>query len=153
MKRYIRANTNNGIIIYRSGSVDPNVIANSDTGVFFANDPGYFHNHNQMTFTEPYKQYLLLPNARVWDPAKEFEVYEAESWGCIFCLMTDLEKFGLSDEYDYEMDEAYGATSTDSLAIAGKELGYDATVIRDVWYAHGYYDEYAVYNPSVIQPL
>jgi hypothetical protein len=144
---------NNGVILYRSGNTKPSVILNSDRGVFFSTDPAYFVNHSQMDFPEETRKYLLSPTAKVWDPAKEFELYEADSWSNIVCLMTDLEKFGIEDECDYEIEEKYGVTSTDGLAIAGKNLGYDATVIRNIWYRHGAFDEYAVYNPSVIKPL
>ena len=68
-------------------------------------------------------------------------------------LLADLDKFGIEDECDWEVDEGYGITSTDGLAIAGKRLGYDATVIRDIFYHHGYFDEYAVYNPDIIKSI
>ena len=156
MKRYIKSSEEipeGGVILYRSGSTDPDTIANSDRGVFFTTGPDYFDNHPYITFKEEFRRYVLLPNARVWDPKSEFEFYEAENWDKIVCRISDLEKFGLEDECDWEIDEGYGITSTDGLAIAGKELGYDATVIRDVWYFHGSYDEYTVYNPAVIQPF
>jgi len=156
MKRYIRSNGDipqGGIVLYRVGSTDPNIIANSDRGVFFTTDPDYFDNHPKMTFDEDYKQYLLFPNARVWDPEKDFKVFDNDGYDKIYCLISDLDKFNIYDECDWEIDEGYGITSTDGLAIAGKKLGYDATVVRDIWYHHGRFDEYAVYNPSVIQPL
>lgn len=154
MKKYIKATQVDGTILYRSGSVEPSAIANSDRGVFFADSPKYFYKHPYINFEkmEPYKRYMLLPNAKVWEPEKEFEEFVVNSWDYIGCLISDLEKFGLEDECDWEMDEGWGATSTDGLAIAGKELGYDATVIRGVDYHHGYFDEYAIYNPAVIKP-
>lgn len=151
MKRYVKSDTTSGIALYRSGSVDPDVMRNSDRGVFFTTSPEYFINHTKMDFTEDFKQYLLLPNARIWDPSAKFDLFEVDGYDYICCLTSDLEKFGIEDECDWELDEGLGVTSTDGLAIAGKQLGYDATVIRDVWYAHGHFDEYAVYNPNVIK--
>ena len=154
MKRYIRTNSNiSGTILYRSGSTDPNIIANSTKGVFFVTDPEYFNDHPYMDFDEQYKQYLLLPSARVWEPEKEFEVFEINNWDYISCLLSDLEKFGLYDECDWEIEDGYGVTSTDGLAIAGKKLGYDAMAIHHIYYHHGYFDEYVVYNPAVLREL
>lgn len=154
MKRYIRGHENivpDGTILYRSGSIDPAVILNSDRGVFFATSADYFNNHSKMSFTDKVNAYLLLPSANVWDPQADFTVYNSDSYDRIFCLLSDLACFDIEDESDVDMPDGYGITSTDGLAIAGKKLGYDATVIRNIWYHHGYYDEYAVYNPLVLR--
>ena len=153
MKRYIRADTSDGVILYHEGVVDPLRMRNSLMGVFFATRPDYFVQHPYITFTKNIQQYLLLPTARVWDPLTDFELFEPEGWDKIRCLQSDLDRFDIWDECDWELDAKYGITSTDGLGFAGKKLGYDATVIRGVRYRHGTFDEYAVYNPSVIKLL
>lgn len=153
--KYIKSteDISDGIILYRSGSIAPDIILNSDRGVFFTSDASYFDNHPKMQFDEDFQKYLLLPTARVWDPSAEFDMFEIDGYDKICCLISDLDKFGIDDECDWELDEKLGVTSSDGLAIAGKKLGYDATVIRNIWYHHGTFDEYAVYNPSVIRTL
>ena len=149
----IYAKTNDGVILYRDGEVEG--LENSPMGVFFTTDLEYLNN-NQNLYNHSHtraKRYLLLPQAKIWNPASEFEYYEAWSWDNIVCTTADLEKFGLYDECDYEIDEGYGVTSTTGLAEAGKRLGYDATLISDVCLFGPHYDEYAVYNPMVITPL
>lgn len=156
MKRYIKSaydDIGDGVILYRIGNTEPSIISTSPMGVFFANKPDYFYNHPKMNFTGDFKRYMLAPNALVWDPAKDFTVFDNDGYDKIYCLLSDLDKFGLEDECDWEVAEGYGITSTDGLAYAGKRLGYDALVIRHIWYQHGYFDEYVVYNPDVIKPI
>ena len=149
--------SNIGIILYRDGSIDYMEV--SPTGVFFTTDLAYLKNNEDMGdfgSAERAETYLLLPQAKVWNPAIEFKYYEPWGWGNIVCTVGDLEKFGIDDECDWEIDEGYGVTSTDGLAWAGKQLGYDATLISDVPRNHGWgerFDEYAVYNPAVLRRL
>ena len=153
MKIYAKSDNSDGVILYRDGEVEG--LENSRMGVFFTTDLAYLTN-NQNLYNHSHlnaKRYLLLPQAKVWDPASEFEYYDAWSWDNIVCTLSDLERFGIEDECDYEMDEGYGVTSTNGLALAGKRLGYDATLISDVCLFGSAYDEYAVYNPAVIKPL
>lgn len=147
----------NGIMLYRVGGIDK--MLDSRKGLFFSTNLDYFRNNDNLGkdySPEKARRYRLLPNAKVFDPAKEFEYFDPNSWWDIRCMMSDLNRFGIEDECDFEMDEEYGVTSTDGLALAGKKLGYDATVIRgiprDRW-MHNPFDEYAVYNPAVLRRL
>lgn len=156
MKRYIKLSEEvpeGGVILYREGSLDPLRMRNSLMGVFFSTDPAYFVTHPYINFSEDIQRYVLLSTAHVWDPAEDFEIFKPEGWDKILCLKSDLDKFGIWNECDWDLNEKYGITSTDGLGFAGKQLGYDATVIRNVYYHHGKFDEYAVYNPAVIKPL
>jgi len=162
MKRYIKLSdaSDVGITLYRVGPID--YMVSSPVGIFFTPDLSYLDGNPNLgpdySHTKA-KKYKLLPTARVWDPAKEFEYYSPDSWSSILCKASDLQRFNIDDECDYEgLNDDYGITSTDGLAFAGKKLGYDATLIREVpWdsstYYHTRYDEYAVYNPAVIKPL
>ena len=155
MKRLIFASENaeNGIILYRDSVVDPLRMKNSTYGVFFTTNSDYFVDHPYINFTGDTYRYLLLPSANIWDPAAEFELFKPEGWDKILCLSSDLDRFGLYDECDWELDDHYGITSTDGLGFAGKRFGYDAVVIRNVYYNHGRFDEYIVYNFNVLKPL
>lgn len=143
-----------GIVIYRIGKIDH--MADSKEGLYFTSDPAYFDHNDYFVGYSPdqAESYVLLPNARVWDPAAEFEYFDPNGWSDIRCMMSDLEKFGIEDECDFEMPEDEGVTSTEGLARAGKKLGYDAAVIRGIPMLRGKtIDEYAIYNPSVLKPL
>lgn len=152
MKKYIFGSSTE-VVLYHEGPIDPIRMRNSLMGVFFATNPEYFTQHPYINFSKNINQYSLLPNARVWDPATDFKLFEPEGWDKILCLKSDLDRFDIWDECDWEIDEQYGITSTDGLGFAGKRLGYDATIIRNIWYPHGTFDEYAVYNFAVIEPI
>ena len=99
------------------------------------------------------KRYLLNPKAKIFDPAKLFKVFKPISYDNIQVLVSDLEKYGIEDECDFELDDKFGVTSTDGLALAGKELGYDGTIIRNIprFNEVNGFDEYAIYNPEDIK--
>lgn len=157
MKRYVKSSTldippNGGTILYRVGDID--TMSSNSCGVFFATKLSYFNYNEYLGYlAENAHKYLLSPQAKIWDPARDFQVFNIYSWSNIVCLMSDLDKYGIEDECDYEIEDEYGVTSTDGLALAGKKLGYDATVIHGVWYDNEQFDEYAVYNPTVIKPI
>lgn len=144
---------NAGVIIYHEGVVDTCRMRSSTMGVFFASDQNYFVQHPYINFTKDIKRYILNSTAHVWNPANDFKLFEPEGWDKIYCLKSDLDQFDIWDECDWELDEKYGVTSTDGLGFAGKRLGYDAIVIKNVRYPHGTFDEYVVYNPAVIEPI
>ena len=83
MKRYIKSNEDipqGGVILYRDGSLD--YMEASNCGVFFTTDLEYLRDNDMLSGYSPEnaKKYLLLPSAKVWDPAKEFSQYEPNSF-------------------------------------------------------------------------
>lgn len=140
-------------MLYRVGSLDG--MRDSPKGLFFTANPSYLEGNMELgprySATNA-RAYSLKPGSRVFDPEAEFELYEPYGWDNIRVLTSDLDRFGIEDETDFDMDPKYGTTSTEGLAIAGRKLGYDATVIRGVprRQESAEYDEYAVYNPDSV---
>lgn len=144
---------NKWIPIYRVGEIEK-----SEFGYFFAFDLDYYDYTDTSYKRKDAKRYLLNMNAKIWDPVKELNL-DVISWSRIDGLTKDFEKYGISDETDWEMDEKYSSTSTDGLASAAKRLGYQAVIIRSVpqcrrpWYNDddSGFDEICIFDTSIIK--
>ena len=153
-KNLVKESLDKGLILYRVGNIEQ--MSDSKLGLFFSTDLNYLKNNHDLGSTyspNKAKRYLLNPKAKIFDPAKLFKVFKPISYDNIQVLVSDLEKYGIEDECDFELDDKFGVTSTDGLALAGKELGYDGTIIRNIprFNEVNGFDEYAIYNPEAIK--
>lgn len=136
-----------GTILYRVGDIE--------RGVFFADSLDYYDHSMTGYSKKDAKAYTIdLSKARVFDPMKELG-FDASSWSDISGKVEDFEKYNIEYESDSE-DAVYGITSTDDIAYAAKDLGYDVLILRGIRGDNGWgpaFNEYVVYNTSILTPV
>lgn len=146
------------VVAYRVGDVDQII----DRPVFFTGDREYYK-HSQTGYdggsAERYS--IELKGHKVWDPMAELGL-DAETWATVWGKVGDFRRLGIEYDYSDDMDDGelpddwVVYTSTDELAFAGRRLGYDVVVLRDIPGDFGYgpsYDEYAVNDASCLKRL
>jgi hypothetical protein len=138
---------NEDLTLYRVGDVD--------SGVFFTDSLDYYDHSMTGYSRKDAKAYTIdLSVAKVLDPMKELG-FDALSWSAISGKVEDFERFNIEYESDSE-DAVYGITSTDDIAYAAKDLGYDVLILRDIRGDNGWgpaFNEYVVYNTSILTPI
>lgn len=137
--------------VYRVGKI-------TDDGINFFTDNLDYYDESDTGYNkkDAEKYYINLKDFKVWDPVRELNL-EPNTWSAIWGKTEDFDKYGIEYEYpdDDEEDEEriWAITDTDWLAQAGKDNGYDVTIIRDIPAKQGYgneYTEYAVHNNNAI---
>ena len=152
--------TNNYTIpVYRVDSREDGNDSWSNSTRFFADDLSYFDKSDTGYSKEDAKKYLLnTKDFKVFDPMRELDL-EADTWSVIWGTIGEFDNFDIywecEDENLDENDPNYMVyTSTDDLAEAGRRLGYDVTILRDIPNDHGWgepYTEYAVHNSRCVK--
>lgn len=140
--------------IYRVDDRNRNIFVDTN-GIYFASDLDYYDGSETGYDRNDAKCYLLYGNAKLFDPMKMFST-AVHLWSWITMDISDMERFGIEDETDWEEKEGLGNTSTQGLADAGKRLGYDGTILRDIPNDHGWgkpFTEYALYNSNIAKRL
>ena len=140
--------------MYRVDDLGRNSFVDTN-GVYFASDVDYYDGSETGYKRSDAKCYLLYGNAKLFDPMKMFRTV-VNSWSWITMDISDMERFGIEDETDWEEKDGLGNTSTQGLADAGKRLGYDGTILRDIPNDHGWgkpFTEYALYNSNIAKRL
>lgn len=143
------------IPIYRVGDLDFNGF-----GFYFAFDEEYYDYTDTGYKFKDAKKYLLNMNARIWDPLKDAEWVDQISWADIRLPKDFCDEYGIYYE-DLSEDENKPdcMTSTDDIMAAGKELGYQAVILREIpqtrrpWNSNGdnYFDEICIFDTSIIK--
>lgn len=137
--------------VFRVGQVDD---FGGKYGLFFAFDLDYYSKSDVSYTADRAVEYLLDLNANIWDPIDELnlDVYE---WHRIDGLTADFEKYGITDECDWEMSEEFSSTSTEGLAKVAKRLGYQAVYLHGMYYSSSgaTIDELAVFDKSIIERI
>ena len=136
--------------VYRVGKI-------TDDGINFFTDSLDYYDESDTGYNkeDAEKYYINLKDFKVWDPVRELNL-EPNTWSAIWGKTESFDKYGIEYEYpDDEDDEKriWAITDTDWLAQAGKDNGYDVTIIRDIPAKQGYgneYTEYAVHNNNAI---
>ena len=137
--------------VYRVGKI-------TDDGINFFTDSLDYYDESDTGYNkeDAEKYYINLKDFKVWDPVRELNL-EPNTWSAIWGKTESFDKYGIEYEYpdDDEEDEKriWAITDTDWLAQAGKDNGYDVTIIRDIPAKQGYgneYTEYAVHNNNAI---
>ena len=136
--------------VYRVGKI-------TDGGINFFTDNLDYYDESDTGYNkkDAEKYYINLKDFKVWDPVRELNL-EPNTWSAIWGKTEDFDKYGI--EYEFPEDEEdekriWAITDTDWLAQAGKDNGYDVTIIRDIPAKQGYgneYTEYAVHNNNAI---
>lgn len=152
--------TNNYTIpVYRVDSREDGNDSWSNSTRFFADDLSYFDKSDTGYSKKDAKKYLLnTKDFKVFDPMRELDL-EADTWSTIWGTIGEFDSFDIywecEDEDLDEDDPDYMVyTSTDDLAEAGRRLGYDVTILRDIPNDHGWgepYTEYAVHNSRCVK--
>lgn len=140
------------IPIYRVGQIE------KGCGFFFAFDTEYYDFSDTAYRKNQAVKYLLNMDAKIWDPVAELDL-DVISWSRIDGRTKDFERYGIADECTWEQPEEISSTSTDGLAMAGKNLGYQAVIIREVPQTRrpynpkeGYgFDEICIFDTSIIK--
>lgn len=146
------------VVAYRVGDVDQAI----SRPIFFTNDLSYY-DHSQTGYEkkDAERYSIELRGHKVWDPMTELGL-SADTWATVWGKVGDFRRLGIGYDYSDEMDDdelpdnwvVY--TSTDELAFAGRRLGYDVVVLRDIPGDNGRgpkYDEYAVNDASCVKRL
>lgn len=138
---------NEDLTLYRVGDVR--------SGMFCADNLDYY-NHSMTGYNrKDAKAYTIdLSKAKVFDPMIELG-FSPLSWSNITGRVEDFEMYNIEYESDRE-DAVYGYTSTDDIAYAAKDLGYDVLILRDIHGDNGWgpaFNEYVVYNTSILTPI
>lgn len=146
---------NYSVKVYRVGKDEQEY---QNTTRFYTDNLDYFKYSDTGYSRNDAKPFLLnLTDFKVWNPIKELEL-DATTWGNIAGRIEDFEKYGIGyyDYDDVDDDYEFGYTDTDYLADAGRELGYDITILEDIPSDHGYgpeFTEYAVHNSNAVKSL
>lgn len=130
--------------LYRVGS-----LSGIENGLFFADDVNYY-NHSLTGYKKnDANKYGLHSDANILDVVKDLG-FSVNSFDHIRGKINDFERLGMEYE-EYESDDEYGYTDTDSIAYWGRNQNYDAIVIRDVYNRYSEkFNEYIVYSKDVL---
>jgi hypothetical protein len=139
--------TTNTITLYRVGELGK--------GTFFTDSLDYYSQSMTGYKKEEAKTYTIdLSMAKVFDPMKELSLYP-NTWSDIEGKVEDFEKYNIDYESD-SPDAIWGRTSTDDIAYAVKDLGYDVLILRDIRGDYGTgnpFNEYIIYNTDLLKPV
>lgn len=140
-------NINEDLTLYRVGDVK--------SGGFFTDNLDYYSQSMTGYKKEEAKTYTIdLSMAKVFDPMKELSLYP-NTWSDIEGKVEDFEKYNIDYESDSE-EAIWGRTSTDDIAYATKDLGYDVLILRDIRGDYGTgkpFNEYVIYNTDLLKPV
>lgn len=129
--------------------------------LFFSDSPDYYTYSDTGYDRGRAREYIFNQDGfRIFDPMREWGL-EADSWSVIrtseeFAKEKGLEIADYLDGVDYDDPTAYHEVllDTDSLAMYGRDNGYDATIIRGIPQRNGKsYDEYAIHNSECVKPV
>lgn len=151
-------NNNYDKVVYRVDTYEGDKSQFKNQSVFFSDSLDYFDKSLTGYKKEDAKKYYLnLKDFKVWNPIKELNL-DAATWAVIWGKVKDFDKYGIYWETSEDVEDLesieYAFTSTDDLAEAGKNLGYDITILENIPNDGGwgkYYTEYAVHNSNAIK--
>lgn len=130
---------------------------------FFTDTLDYFDHSDTGYSRQDAKKYLLnIKDFKVFDPMKEWkDELSVNTWSDIRCseefaIEKDLIIADYLDDIDYDDPDEYHEVliDTDSLAMYGRDNGYDVTIIRDIPSEGGSgeeFTEYAVHNSRCVK--
>lgn len=143
-------------VVYRVDTYAGDRTQFKDKSVFFTDSLDYFDKSMTGYKKEDAKKYYInLHDFKVFDPVNELNL-DADTWSTIWGSVEDFDEYDINYEFsdDSSDDEIFAFTSTDDLAEAGRKLGYDITIIRDIPNDYGRgekFTEYVVHNSNAVK--
>lgn len=140
--------------IYRVGQITHD---EKGWGFFFSFELDYFDYSDTGYKRINAKKYYLNMNSKIWDPINELNL-DVNTWSDIRGTAEIFDKYDI--EYEQLDDDGFDCmTTTDDLATAGKHLGYQAVIFREIPQTQRPYnknedygfDEICIFDTSIIK--
>ena len=126
-------------------------------GVYYAESLDYYENSATGYNANDARPYYINTN-NFFDPMNEMKDLIVNVWSDILGRRSDFDKFGIEDEASeyrgtYRDGEEICQTSTDGLAIAARNNGFDGVILRDIPQTGSFKDftEYAVFDSDKVK--
>lgn len=136
---------------------NPHRWKNVPEGVYYAESLDYYENSATGYNANDARPYYINTN-NFFDPMNEMKDLIVNVWSDILGRRSDFDKFGIEDEASeyrgtYRDGEEVCQTSTDGLAIAARNNGFDGVILRDIPQTGSFKDftEYAVFDSDKVK--
>lgn len=136
---------------------NPHRWKNVPEGVYYAESLDYYENSATGYNANDARPYYINTK-NFFDPMNEMKDLIVNVWSDILGRRSDFDKFGIEDEASeyrgtYRDGEEICQTSTDGLAIAARNNGFDGVILRDIPQTGSFKDftEYAVFDSDKVK--